>query len=55
MSAMELWSLDICFLNHGITAEKIEIDENKHFTVYINDNIRAALGTPVLLEEKTSN
>lgn len=48
---MELGHL---LLNHGITAEKIEIDENKHFTVCINDNIRAALGTPVLLEEKTS-
>lgn len=41
-------------LEHGIGVQKIEIDEDNAFTVYINDNIRAALGIPVLLEEKTS-
>lgn len=46
---MELCQL---LLDHNIKAQKIEIDKNGKFTVYINDNIRVGFGTPVLLEEK---
>lgn len=41
-------------LDHSINAQKIEVDEEGYFTVYINDVIRVGLGAPVLLEEKTA-
>lgn len=40
-------------LEREIDAQRIEIDEDGSFTVYIDDGIRAAMGKPVLLEEKT--
>lgn len=48
---MELTKL---LLEHEITVKKIEIEKNSSFTVYIDENIRAAMGSPVLLEEKTA-
>lgn len=46
--------IELCqlLIDHNIKAQKIEIDKNGKFTVYINDNIRVGFGTPVLLEEK---
>ena len=38
----------------NIQVQKIEIDEEGYFTVYINDDIRVGLGMPILLEEKTT-
>ncbi|MDY4834761.1 MAG: hypothetical protein SO181_06400 [Frisingicoccus sp.] len=46
--------IELCqlLIDHNIKAQKIEIDKNGKFTVYIDDNIRVGFGTPVLLEEK---
>ena len=46
--------IELCqlLIDHNIKAQKIEINKNGKFTVYINDNIRVGFGTPVLLEEK---
>lgn len=49
-----IMELSRLLLDYEITAQEIEIDESGYFTVHINDNIRAAMGSPVLLEEKTS-
>lgn len=46
---MELCQL---LLDHNIDAQKIKIDEEGKFTVYINEAVRVGLGVPVLLEEK---
>ena len=48
--------IELCklLLEHEITAQEVEIDENGNFTVYINDALRVGFGAPVLLEEKAA-
>ena len=48
--------IELCglLLEHEITAQEIDIDENGAFTVYINDALRVGFGAPVLLEEKVA-
>ena len=46
---MELSQL---LLDYDIKAQKIEVDKEGSFTVYINDAIRVGFGAPVYLEEK---
>lgn len=41
-------------LDNQIEAQKIEISEEGHFTVYVNDAIRIGLGAPIQFEEKIS-
>ena len=48
---MELSEL---LLDHGVKAQKIAVDSEGTFTVYVDDAIRVGFGAPVYLEEKTA-
>ena len=48
--------IELCglLLEYDVAAEEIDIDENGHFTVYIDNALRVGFGIPVLLEEKAA-
>lgn len=49
-----MMNLSSLLLDHDIMTQKIEVDSEGSFMIYVDDAIRVGIGAPVYLEEKTA-